>query len=108
MKRITNESKLWFDPFLASECQPVIANNRSGRLATFVELVVCQLGLLIFGFLCFRFFSDPSELLRETGFEDLPKAWQIILGRALLSVLVCGGAFLSIRSVLRFSRAAKA
>jgi len=86
----------------------VSANNISGALASFVELVFCQLGLLVFGFLCFKFFGNPSELLKETGFEDLPLSSQMILGRVLLSVLICGGLFLSVRSILNFSRAVRA
>ena len=83
-------------------------NKKSGCIWAFIEMVVCQLGLLYFAFSFFKDFGDPSERLKETGFEDLPKSWQIILGRALLSVLICGGVFLSIRSILNFSRAIKA
>ena len=81
------------------------ANKRSGRIAALVELVVCQLGLLFFGFLCFQFFGDPSQLLKGTGFEDLPKSWQMILGRVLLLAVIGEGVYFSIRSILNLSRA---
>jgi hypothetical protein len=91
-----------------SEDAAVSANKKSGKVAAFVEMVVAQVGLLFFGFMCMKFFRNPSELFEGTGFEDLSQPWKIILGRAAFLVVIGSGLYMSIRSIVDFSHALKA